>query len=578
MRNYVLLVVIAAALAACWAACGRSRPPVEALTVTQVETPDVDPGIQVRAGYELTVAVPSVENARFMEMGPEGELYVSQPNLSQITHCRDADGDGVYEELTPFVQDRQSVHAMQWHDGWLWLAYAGTISRARDTDGDGTADEEEQIIGDGVLVPGGGHWWRSLLVLDGRIYTSIGDSGNITDERDTKRQKIYSYSIDGGDEQLFCSGIRNTEKLVVRPGTSEIWGMDHGSDWFGGVMERRGVEGRPEQQPITDLNPPDEMNHYVDGGFYGHPFVVGSKLPRYEYMDREDIVELADATIPPEWPTGAHWAPNAMEFYTGDQFPGAHGDAFVAYHGSWNRSVRSGYCVSRVYFEDGHPWGEQVYAKFVGDDGEVYGRPVDVVMEPDGSLLISEDWGNRVYRLRYVGGGEGSGLRSAATSAGARVETTDIALAPVDTYSRFCARCHGPEGEHLLAGEEGEFRHSTREELHEITKEMMLQTAALDASEQEIDAMTDYMVAIQGGEPFGSVSNAAAFLAGDTDVLQGDARPGSSVTIEAGGEETEATVDGNWWSVEVTAEPPFTITIEHDGDEATWEFPEELWP
>jgi glucose/arabinose dehydrogenase len=156
--------------------------------------------------------------------------------------------------------------------------------------------------------------------------------------------------------------------------------------------------------PITDLNPPDEMNHYVQGGFYGHPFLVGNRVPRYEYMNQPDIVELAAKTIPPEWATGAHWAPNAMTFYTGEQFPKEYrGDAFVAYHGSWNREKKAGYCVTRVLFDQGHPYGELVYVRFLTDDGKVLGRPVDVVVAPDGSLLISDDEGGRIYRLSYKG-------------------------------------------------------------------------------------------------------------------------------------------------------------------------------
>jgi glucose/arabinose dehydrogenase len=150
------------------------------------------------------------------------------------------------------------------------------------------------------------------------------------------------------------------------------------------------------------------MNHYVQGGFYGHPFIVGNKIPRYEFLDRDDIIDLAEETIVPEWTSGAHWAANSMTFYTGDQFPSEiMGDAFVSYHGSWNRSVKSGYQVTRVLFEFGHPYGEQPFVKFIDEKSDVLGRPVDTLVEPDGSLLISEDHGYdgtfRIYRLKYAG-------------------------------------------------------------------------------------------------------------------------------------------------------------------------------
>jgi glucose/arabinose dehydrogenase len=359
----------------------------------------VPEGVWVRAGFELSVAEATLRTPRFLALGPEGQLYVSLPGAGEIRVCRDLDGDGYYEDVRTFVSGHPSAHGMFWHDGWLWFTESGAIFKARDRNGDGAADETETIIARGQL-PRGGHWWRPILIHGGRLYTAIGDTGNITDETGTDRQKIWSYDLTGKDRRLFASGIRNTEKLVVRPGTDEIWGMDHGSDHFGAVLERK---ARGRLQPITDLNPPCEMNRYVEGGFYGHPFITGNKLPRYEFMERKDIVELAERTIPPEWSTGAHWAPNAMAFYDSDAFPGCRGDAFVAYHGSWNRTRPAGYCVTRVHFEDGRPWGEQVYVRFITPGDQVLGRPVDVAVAPDGSLLISDDGGHRIYRLRHAG-------------------------------------------------------------------------------------------------------------------------------------------------------------------------------
>ncbi len=360
----------------------------------------MDPQVWVREGLRLSVAVADIEKARFMAFGPDGALFVSLPDAGQIKACRDENNDGFYERATTFVKGHPTVHGLFWYEGWLWFTESGAIFKARDTTGDGVADDQQPVIPEGQL-PKGGHYWRSILIHKGRLYTSIGDSGNITDESATDRQRIWTYSLDGKDKKLFISGIRNTEKLVVRPGTDEIWGMDHGSDWFGREIER---ENNPHGQPITDLNPPDEMNHYIEGGFYGHPFLVGTRVPRYEYMRRPDIVELAAKTIPPAWATGAHWAPNAMTFYTGNQFPAQRSDdAFVAYHGSWNRQKKAGYCVTRVLFDQGRPYGELIYVNFLTSDGKVLGRPVDVVVAPDGSLLISDDERGRIYRLSYTG-------------------------------------------------------------------------------------------------------------------------------------------------------------------------------
>jgi glucose/arabinose dehydrogenase len=367
----------------------------------------IHPEIWVRQGYELSVAVNSELKPRHMALGPYGTLYYSTTPGEQIIAAKDKDNDGYFESLTEFHKSGSTVYNVLWNDGWLWYSENGAIYKLKDSNDDGIADEKLTVFPEGSLPSGGGHSWRPILIHKDRLYTSIGDGGNISDQVETDRQKIWSFDLDGKNKKLWSSGIRNTEKLVIRPGTDEIWGMDHGSDWFG-----KELGDDRDLQPITDYNPPCEMNKYIEGGFYGHPFIVGNKLPRYEYMNREDIIELAAKTIVPEWCSGAHWAPNGMMFYTGDQFPEEHkGDAFVAYHGSWNRSVKSGYQVTRVLFENGKPYGEKAYVKFITSDQKVLGRPVDVIQAPDGTLLISEDGSeevdgfkqNIIYRLKYTG-------------------------------------------------------------------------------------------------------------------------------------------------------------------------------
>lgn len=372
--------------------------------------PGVHPGFEVRQGYAVEVVVDELTGARFLQLDRGGHLYVSRPRQQDIIAYA-PEADGTYRRLGRFVEDRKLVHGMHFFDGWLYFASDGRIERGRDTDRDGTADEIETVL-EG-LPEGGGHWWRSVLITDEHIYTSIGDSGNINDETHTDRQKLWRYDRDGSNKTLFSSGLRNTEKLRLRPGTDEVWGFDHGSDWFGRPIGDQGAN-----QPITDLNPPDELNHYIEGGFYGHPFVVGTRLPRYEYLEREDIHDLASRTIPPEWSVGSHWATNGWTFIDPDAnraagqagFPTDHeGDIIVACRGSWNSSVRVGYCIARVMFDQdpihpGKPVGLVKLVSTITRDGEILGRPVDVVQHPDGSVLFSVDVPmGRVYRLRYVG-------------------------------------------------------------------------------------------------------------------------------------------------------------------------------
>lgn len=397
MTNRFGLAFVPAALLACGPAAAQPDdiPP----------TPEAR--FDVRPGYKVTVAASGLPIARLMEFDDRGTLYVSNPG-GEILVLRDEDGDGYYETRGSFVLNMQSVHGMHFANGWMWFTTSGAVWKARDENQDGIRDELFRVTGEGELPQGGNHWWRSILVTRTHFYTSIGDSGNINDETQTDRQKIWRFNLDGTGKTLFASGIRNTEKLRIRPGTDEIWGVDHGSDNFGRLLGER----PPSRQPITDLNPPDEFNLYIEGGFYGHPFITGNKLPRYEFRERRDIVDLAEKTIPPEWSFGAHWAANSFCFVDPEvnnrtkAFPPDHnGDAFVACRGSWNSSVRVGYKVVRVLFDTvtGKPYGMLTIVSTLDRDGMVLARPVDCVQAPDGSILFSCDETNAVYRIRHIG-------------------------------------------------------------------------------------------------------------------------------------------------------------------------------
>lgn len=367
----------------------------------------VPDGVWVRDGYQLTVAVDGINAPRFLATAPDGTLFVSVPKEGKIMACKDADGNGSYETLTTFVEGkdpRTILQGVQWHDGWLWFAQSNSISKARDTNGDGKADEEVVVIAEDQLPTGarGGHMWRALLIHGGKIYTHVGDQTNATDEPidASERKKIWTFNLDGSGKHLFASGLRNSEKLVVRPGTDEIWGVDHDIDMFATALESKSTFG----QPITDHNPPAELNHYTDGAFYGHPWIVGKNQPNLNFLDNPKLIEYASMTTIPEWLMPAHCSANSLTFYSGNKIPGANGDVFVAQKGGWNATEKVGYCLSRILFENGHSYGELKMVNFYkADTDTVLGRPTDCTEAADGSILFSDDTGNKVYRLTYTG-------------------------------------------------------------------------------------------------------------------------------------------------------------------------------
>jgi glucose/arabinose dehydrogenase len=364
--------------------------------------PDV-PAIRVRPGYRVTRAVVKgkLRNVRFIQFAADGKtLFVSNREDGVVYALRDPDADGVFQTVTTFVKDKPSVQGMDvTADGWLYFSQAGegSVSRARDTNGDGVADEVETVIKPGTLPKGGGHPFEGLLVTDKDIYVSSSDPTNMTEAIDSPRKHIYAFDRDGSNQRTFVTGVRNVEKLRFRPGTTEIWGFDHGSDNFGQTFgERTGKD-----QPITDLNPPEEFDRFVQDGFYGHPFIMGNGVPRPEFSKRQDIVELAGKTTQPEWLVHAHWSVLGFTFLTQDYFDDhSKGDVLFASHGSWNSIKPVGACVQRIMFDPvtERPCGSQTIVDCQGPDRRL-ARPVDLAEAPDGTVLWSSDEPPALYRL-----------------------------------------------------------------------------------------------------------------------------------------------------------------------------------
>ena len=383
------------------------------------------PAFKVRPGYRVTRAVadagaikPSAtqqangkrirRGVRFLQFSPDGKtLFLSQSDAGSILALRDVNDAGEYQTVTVFVKDKPSAHGLDWHDGWLYFGQSaeGAVWRARDTNGDGVADDVENILPKNSIPAGGGHPFEGVLVTDKQLFVTCSDPTNMTDDLNSDRKRIYVWDFDGKaatNRKVFVSGVRNVEKIRYRPGTPpdkpEIWGFDHGSDNFGGKWHEN---PREKDQPITDLNPPEEFNLFVQDGFYGHPYLSGNRVPRPEFMDRPDLLELARKTIPPEWNVHAHWAVLGWTFLEKDYFPGQKGDVWFAAHGSWNSSKPVGACVQRLMFDQltGKPCGSMTIVDCQGPGERRFARPVDIAEAPDGTILFSSDEPGALYRI-----------------------------------------------------------------------------------------------------------------------------------------------------------------------------------
>ena len=243
------------------------------------------------------------------------------------------------------------------------------------------------------LPTGGGHWTRDLVFSqDGRkLFVAVGSASNVDDvdtsQREFHRANILEYTPEGQFVRVYASGIRNPGGgLVVNPQTGELWASTN------------------ERDALGDNLVPDYITHVQEGGFYGWPwyYIGGHQDPRHAGKHPE----LKDKVIVPDVLLQAHNASLGFTFYGGTQFPAEYrGDIFAAQHGSWNKSVRTGYEVIRIPLRNGHATGEyeDFLTGFVTTDGQVWGRPVSVTSAQDGSLLVTDDGSNSIWRVSYMG-------------------------------------------------------------------------------------------------------------------------------------------------------------------------------
>ena len=359
------------------AACVSSSDAQDALNSRLTLPPGLTAGVFAR-----------VDGARFMALGADGAVYVSRPRAGEIVRAMDADGDGVAETQTVAVSGLNRPHGLAFHGGSLYIANTDGVVRVRlgaDGRASGTPEQLNSYSG------GGGHWTRSIAFgADSMMYVAIGSTCNMCVERTPDRAAVMQYDADGRNGRVYSSGLRNAVGIAMHPLTKQIWVTQN---------ERDNIE--PDHEDL----PPEEINILQDGGDYGWPYCYGDRVPSPDRAFNDP--PRCARTIPPALAMQAHSAPLGVTFLDRATMlpPEMRGDALVAFHGSWNRTAPTGTKVVRVRIQDGRPVSyEDFISGWQGANGRRWGRPVDVLVHRDGSILISDDAEGVIYRVARAGG------------------------------------------------------------------------------------------------------------------------------------------------------------------------------
>jgi glucose/arabinose dehydrogenase len=344
--------------------------------------------LKLAQGFSAEEYLTDFKVPRFMLLGSHGEMLVADS-------ARDGEGCvWIYPDIAKSKERRVLVEKLDrpyglafWKD-YIYVGETTSIKRYKYDAKAKTAGAGEEIAS--LAGFDRGHWTRSLLFdrKGEKLYIGVGSASNVDAGENPNRAAINRYNPDGSGHDLYATGTRNPIGLHWYPGTDTLWAA---------VQER---------DELGDDLVPDYFTHIQQGGFYGWPFAYAGK--HEDPRRKGENPGLVAKTIAGDVLLPAHAAVLDFAFYTGKQFPKHYqGGAFLAFHGSWNRSKRLGYSVNFIPFENGKPSGkiEEILTGWMlsPEEKEVWGRPVAILEMPDGSLLVSEDGGNKIWRITYKG-------------------------------------------------------------------------------------------------------------------------------------------------------------------------------
>lgn len=341
--------------------------------------------IRLPPGFAIDYFTPKVPGARSLAAGPDGIVFVGTRGEGKVYAVIDRNGDGKAEKVLTIAKGLHIPNGVAFRNGSLYVAEVGRVLRF-DKIATRLLNPPKPVVVTDSLPKEEHHGWKFIRFgPDGKLYVPIGAPCNVCERRDDNRfASITRMNADGSGREVFAHGVRNSVGFDWHPQTQELWFTDNGRDWLG-----------------NDL-PPDELNRaQAKGLHFGFPYRHGKGVVDPEFGKS---APPGSSFVPPEVELGSHVASLGMRFYSGAMFPLPYrGGIFIAEHGSWNRSTPIGYRITFVPLEQGKAAGYTVFAEGWLKGFAAWGRPVDLEVMADGSLLVSDDKKGAIYRITYSG-------------------------------------------------------------------------------------------------------------------------------------------------------------------------------
>lgn len=337
--------------------------------------------IQLPPGFTIHTYAANVPGARSMTLGPSGTLFVGTRRNGKVYAIPDTDGDFQADRVILLFQGLNMPNGVAVRNGDLYVAEVNRILRFPDIEQRLENPPEPEVIST-AYPTNAHHGWKFIAFgPDGKLYVPVGAPCNICRPEKNIFATITRMNPDGSGQEIVAYGIRNSVGFDWHPKTGELWFTDNGRDWLG------------------ENSPPDELNTLsAEGMHFGYPYCHGKGIVDPDYGAGKDCRRY----IPPTRELGPHVAALGMRFYDGSLFPENYRSGlFIAEHGSWNRKEPIGYREMFVSLEEGKQPGYEVFAEGWLENGVASGRPVDVEILHDGSLLVSDDKGGHIYRITY---------------------------------------------------------------------------------------------------------------------------------------------------------------------------------